>query len=54
MELTVRVEQGIQEEEDRDQGQGQTCGILKWIKGAKVGTRNRNVTETKQGHLQQE
>ena len=32
--------------EDRDQGQGWTCGIPKQIKGAKVGTRNRNVTET--------
>ena len=35
-------------------GQGQACRVPKWIKGAKVRTRNRNVIETKQGPWKQD
>ena len=49
-------EQGIWEETGRTRisSQGRTCRIPKWIKGAKVRTRNRNVIEMKQGPLQRE
>ena len=35
-------------------GEGWAYGVLKWIKGAKVRTRNRNVIEMKQGPWKQE
>ena len=53
MELTVRGNREIRVGIRRTgiSSQGQAYRVLKWIKGAKIRTRNRNVIEMKQGFL---